>query len=160
MTSETLQKLLAPAAPSQRTAELPSPEPATTTKLGAKTQVGAQLGQKVGDPGDPTETPWSLSSPSPFCSARSSGGWDLPLPPQTTRARRTPLAPVPPLLPSPPSTPWPSFSRRRFCPGLRTLLLKLRRIKFKCQSYKVAGYPGEFRIWSERPVRFLRALGF
>lgn len=81
MTSETLQKLLAPAAPSQRTAELPSPEPATTTKLGAKTQVGAQLGQKVGDPGDPTETPWSLSSPSPFCSARSSGGWDLPLPP-------------------------------------------------------------------------------
>lgn len=90
-----------------------------------------------------------------------SEGWELQLPIQTPGTRRE-LSHQPPSLPSslPTFSSPPLFSQSQFCLEPRALILKLGRVKLKCQSYKLAGYPGEFWIWFEGVVRFPRALEF
>lgn len=100
-----------------------------------------------------------LSTSLPF-SFPGSEGWELPLPIQTQASRREPgVQPLSLPLSSPTLNSPSLFSQPRFCPGPRTLILKLRHVKLKGESYKLDGYSGEFQIWFERPVRFPRALG-
>lgn len=88
-------------------------------------------------------------------------GWELLLTLQTRGTRREPgdqLLSLPSSLTHRqlPATHFPT----RLRPGLRSLMLKLTGVKLKCQSYKLVGHPGEFRIRFEQPAGSPRALGF
>lgn len=162
----TLQKpppSLAP--PSQGRAELPPLCQRPPQNWAVKTQVGPRLVQKVAGALGTQTTRERPRRGAPGLLPRSLPSTQLPRlgrlgfasitsPSEGEKKTRQP-APGPPLLPHPPATPGRASPPSRFCPEPRTLILKLRRIKLKCQSYKVAGYPGEFRLWFERPVRFL-----
>lgn len=120
------------------------------------------LGQKVGGPGDHTETPKVgsldfLSCPTLQRSFHAASWAQKPGSCQDHskllgKGGSQASSPLPSLLPGPPPTPswpWPLPSQHRRSPRSGHFISKLTRVKLKCQTYKLAGYPGKSRIWQE-----------